>query len=126
MYCDVTNNQNMIYIQFADIPPVEVRTILKKNKDIRCRITEIKSEVENINDQLATIESGKNELVEELTKQELKRQIVLPPNDEIQKELSQSILTNLKSFGDIKEELKKEMETKQKPKEVKKDFGIGE
>lgn len=32
MYCDVTNNQNMIYIQFADIPPVEVRTILKKNK----------------------------------------------------------------------------------------------
>lgn len=95
-------------------------------KDIRCRITEIKSEVENINDQLATIESGKNELVEELTKQELKRQIVLPPNDEIQKELSQSILTNLKSFGEIKEELKKEMETKQKPKEVKKDFGIGE
>lgn len=36
MYCDVTNNQNMIYIQFADIPPVEVRTILKKNNNRRC------------------------------------------------------------------------------------------
>ena len=32
MFCNVTNNQNMIYIQFAEIPPVEVRTHLKKNK----------------------------------------------------------------------------------------------
>ena len=95
-------------------------------KDIRFRITEINLEIEDINEQIATIESGKNELIEELRKQELKRQIVLPPNDEIQKELRQSILTNLKSFAEIRDDLKKEIEEKQKTKGEKKNLGKGE
>ena len=95
-------------------------------QSIRKRCDELEKESRGLAKQMEEIRATVPAIAEQFALQEQQRQAALPPNHEIQKQLSQSILTNLKDFSEIKHELKKEMEEKRGVRNTEKTLNLSE
>ena len=85
---------------------------------INNRINSLAKESDMYDEEIKTIKARIPEIAMEFMNQEQIRRDSLPSNAEIQKQLSNSILTNLKNFKDIKHELKTEIEKKKNPENL--------